>query len=84
MRSWALRGWVGIAAYVIAYDSWAGWTGNKTLSAEFRDYSREQPVLMLLGTSYLVAHLFGMWPRKYDPLSRYTDAWSGLKGRSRR
>lgn len=81
MRSWGMRGWVGIAVYVIAYDSWAGLTGSKTLSAEFRDQSSQNPVVMSAFTLYLVAHLFGKWPRRYDPLTQYTEVWGGVRNK---
>lgn len=80
-QPWAMRGWVGIAAYVILYDSWAGLGGKKTLSAEFRDHSLDRPVLTFAVTTYLVAHLFGKWPRKYDPLCQYTNAWGIMRRR---
>lgn len=67
-----MPGWIGIAVYVTAYDTWAGLSGRRTLSSEFRDHSKVRPMVMVVGTAYMVTHLFGWFPRRYDPLSQYT------------
>lgn len=71
-----MRGWLGIAAFVAAYDAWAAVTERPTLSREFREASRLRPAIFIGGTGYMVAHLFGLVPQRIDPLSQYCVAFS--------
>lgn len=69
-----MKGWLGIAAYVAAYDAYVAATGRPTLSSEFCTTAQKHPVLTTLFTSYLVMHLYGKWPKKADPLVGYVRA----------
>lgn len=68
-------GWIATTAVIIA----AELLDEKTMSTGFRNYSRD-PVgryVMLPAWAYLTAHLFGVIPVKYDPLSLL---WVWAKG----
>lgn len=56
------KGWFILAAYVVAWDALA----KETLSCAFLR-RRTHPVIVL-AWSGLSAHLFGVLPRRYDPL----------------
>ena len=71
-----MRGWLGIAAFVAAYDAWAAATNRPTLSREFREASRVRPAVFIGSTGYMVAHLFGLVPQRIDPLCRYSAAFA--------
>jgi hypothetical protein len=77
-----MRGWLWLAAFVGAYDAWAGLTQHPTLSAEFRTATRDHPVPVCLATAYMLAHLFGAMPRHVDPLTQYTRLFGRLGGKS--
>lgn len=66
-----MKGWIGIAAFVAVYDGWVAISKKPTLSADFCRASRAHPVVVGLGTAYIVAHLYGYWPKKIDPLCGY-------------
>ena len=60
-------GWLALALLVAAADV----TGSRTMSDAFRTASRHRvtgPVVML-GWSYLTAHLFGLIPPGRDPIN---------------
>lgn len=46
-RSPALYGWAGIAAVVIAYDAWALFTGQETLSGYYERVTRSKKARLL-------------------------------------
>lgn len=60
-------GWALITAVVVAWDV----AGPETLSAAFLRH-RTHP-LTLIAWGGLTAHLFGIIPRRYDPLCRGFD-----------
>lgn len=76
-----MKGWLGIALFVAVYDAWAGATGNPTLSREFRDNSRSRPAVVGACTAFMVAHLYGLVPRRVDPLCIYIDTCGWLRSR---
>ena len=57
-------GWVGLVALVILWDCVA----PETLSAVFR--RRRTNPATILAWSALTAHLFGLFPPRYDPILR--------------
>ena len=67
------RAWVGLAAYIIAYDVFAGLTKRETLSMSFARALdapvRRWPTIVMW--VYITAHLFRLVPRRYDPLRRW-------------
>lgn len=65
-----MNGWLCVAAAVTAVDVHAGLTGHPTLSATFRAAANSHPVAIGAATVYLLAHLFGVVPAEYDPLTR--------------
>lgn len=69
-----MNGWFLVAAVVAAYDAWAVASGNPTLSKMHADACGEHPALIGMGTVYLVAHLWGKWPKKADPFMAF--AWA--------
>lgn len=66
-------GWLLLAGYVAAYDTWALKTGRETLSSAFgrslRHPIRRWPTLMTWGV--ITLHLFGRLPTWLDPLHHY-------------
>lgn len=60
---WAITGAVILAAELL---------DSRTMSDAFRDLSRSPSgrYVLLPGWMYLTAHLFGLVPVKYDPLSQ--------------
>lgn len=64
-------GWIFVAAVVIGYDGYALRTGKtSTLSSSYRSTYRKYPYLVGAGTVYLITHLTGHLPVKYDALRR--------------
>lgn len=61
-------GWAVVAFAVAAYDAVAMKTGVETMSTAYRDAYRVHPVVVGAATVYLVAHLTGYLPGRYDPL----------------
>jgi hypothetical protein len=63
--------WVGLAAYIAAYDIWAVYTGRPTLSAAFYRAAQHPKgrLITMACWSYLTAHLFRIIPRFLDPIS---------------
>lgn len=59
-------GWIAVAAVVAVYDAVAMRTGAETMSTVYRDAYQARPVLIGAATGYLVAHLTGYLPRRYD------------------
>jgi len=64
-------GWAAVAAVVATYDTWAIKTGRRTMSACYCRADRTQRALVLGGTAYLVGHLNGWLPARYDLLRRW-------------
>lgn len=58
-------GWAGILAVAGVFDYFA----TETLSHAFKRAVHEHPVATIGAYSLLTAHLFGLIPEKYDPLS---------------
>lgn len=63
-------GWGLLLVFVVAYDTWALLGKHQTLSAEFLDAVQhpKRRWFVIAAWAYLTAHLFGLLPRKYDPL----------------
>lgn len=68
-------GWFATLAVIVA----AELLDEKTMSTGFRNYSRDPrgKYVMIPAWAYLTAHLFGVIPAKYDPLSLL---WIAVKG----
>jgi len=64
-------GWLTVAAVVTTYDLWAIRTGRNTMSACYCRADPAQRALVLAGTGYLIAHLNGWMPKRYDLLRRF-------------
>lgn len=66
-------GWVILAGYIAAYDTWAMKTGRETLSSAFgrsiRHPIKRWPTLLVYGVVSL--HLFNRLPVWLDPLHQY-------------
>lgn len=65
-----MYGWMGIGAFVLAYDALAIIHAGETLSSAHRRLSqrdRGSQVLLLCVHMLIAAHLYGKIPRKYDP-----------------
>ena len=66
------KAWVGLAAYIAAYDLYAVATGNETMSMSFyralKHPVRRWPTIAVWG--YITCHLFKFIPDEYDPLRR--------------
>lgn len=77
--------WLGLAAYVAAYDTWAIATGRETLSTAFHRASRHPvarwPVVAAVGVT--VVHLYGRLPKRFDPFHGYSSVVSKLDRRPR-
>lgn len=78
--TWA---WVGLAAYVLFYDTWALANKRETMSGAFgravAHPSRRWPVTVLWLTTTL--HLYDRLPEKLDPFVRYAYLLRVLDGR---
>lgn len=64
--------WIGLLAYVVAYDAYAMITGRETLSSSYyralSDPKRSKlTIAVWLGLS---AHLYQLIPKKWDPLAQ--------------
>lgn len=69
-------GWVGLAGYVVGYDTWALATGHDTLSTVFRR-SLAHPVRrwpVTLTCTVTISHLYGWLPPIIDPFHQYSVA----------
>ncbi len=68
-------GWLGLAGYVLSYDSWALATHHDTLSMVFdrgiKHPVRRWPVIAICVLT--ISHLFGWIPRKWDPFHNYAN-----------
>lgn len=66
------KAWIGLTAYVVAYDAYAVASKNDTLSTAFYQSvahpKKRWPVIVVW--VYLTCHLFKIVPEKYDPLRR--------------
>lgn len=66
------KAWVGLAAYVVAYDLYAVATKRDTMSMSFYNAikcpKRRWPTILVW--SYITCHLFKWIPDKADPLRR--------------
>jgi len=63
-------GWAVVAAAVAGYDGWAIVRGAETMSRAYRRTYGTHPVLVAAATAYLVGHLTGHLPSRYDVLRR--------------
>lgn len=70
-----MKGWLAITLWVIGYDIWAAVTKHKTLSSAYRQVAGQHPIPSTVFSCYMVAHLHGFIPQKWDPL-RHLDAWA--------
>ena len=63
------KAWLGLAAYIAAYDAWAVITRRETLSTAYYravlDPRRRWPTVIFW--AILSAHLFRLPPERYDP-----------------
>lgn len=71
MRS-ALAGWAAVLVTVSVYDAWALSSGAETLSTGYRAAYRAHPFIVGAATAFLVGHLTGHLPARYDPLRSTT------------
>lgn len=73
------KAWVGLAAYVVAYDAWAMVTGRETLSSAFARAVAHPKArwVTIAAWATLTGHLFQLIPQKWDPLRRM--ALAGVK-----
>lgn len=62
------RAWVQMAAFIAVWD--ATCPSGQTLSEGFRGYARHRPLLTTTVVGYLLAHLYGILPQRYDVLHR--------------
>ena len=64
--------WIGLIAYVIAYDAVAIVKGKRTLSNAFYTATgqRRKKLALIMLWGYLTAHLFRWLPKEYDLLRR--------------
>lgn len=64
--------WIGLLAYVAAYDAYAMVTGHETLSSSYYRALTDPKRRWLTITVWagLTGHLFKLIPRKYDPLAQ--------------
>ena len=64
--------WLGLVAYVIAYDAIAIVKGKRTLSNAFYTATgqRRTKLALIMLWGYLTAHLFRWLPKEYDLLRR--------------
>lgn len=69
-----LSNWIPLVVTIVAYDSWLMVTGRSSLSSSFRTTSRDHPILLTLGVSYLLGHLYGLLPGQSDALSQLAEA----------
>lgn len=61
-----------LMTFVIAYDTYAMVHKKTTITADFRDSFQRYPAQTVLGTGYILAHLYN-WPRGF----RRIDAFNG-------
>lgn len=61
-------GWLAVAAAVASYDAWAMTGRAETMSTVYRGAYTAHPVLVGALTAYLVGHLTGHLPSRYDVL----------------
>ena len=61
-------GWAAVAAVVAAADGLALRTDGQTMSTAYRTAYQRHPLAIGAATAYLVAHLTGHLPKRYDPL----------------
>ncbi len=65
--------WLGLVAYVVAYDVVALLKDKRTLSGAFYSATTTKigRVLLALLWGYLTAHLFRLLPKRYDLFRRF-------------
>lgn len=73
-----MRGWAGLAAYVVAYESFAALTGREVLTGEFRGTLADHPILVTAVATYVLGHLYGVWPSRLDPLHLFVTTLERL------
>lgn len=61
-------GWVGLTAYVAVWDAYAPETLSGAFGRAVLHPKARWPVVALWGLT--TAHLFGVLPRRYDPIAR--------------
>lgn len=68
MRSEGTYAWLGLSAYVVAYDLWAIRTGHQTLSSAFYEAVKhpQRRWLVVASWAYLTAHLFRLDNGRFD------------------
>lgn len=65
-------GWAVVGLVVAAYDARAITAGTATMSAVYRDAYRAHPLIVGGATAFLVSHLTGYLPARFDPLRHLT------------
>lgn len=60
--------WIVLAIFIATYDGWLIASGRPSLSNHYAATSRQHPVLISAATAYLLAHLYGVLPRRTDVL----------------
>lgn len=66
----AILGWAAIPAVVLGVNTWALRHGHHTMSHTYRCAFTAHPALVGAATAYLLAHLTGGCPPRYDLLRR--------------
>jgi len=61
-------GWLAVAVGVLVIDAHA--PRGRTLSHGFARYRRKRPAVVTSVVAYLLAHLYGVVPPRFDPLHR--------------
>lgn len=66
------KAWIGLTAYVVAYDGWAALKKKETLSQAFYQAVQHPVKRWQVGVlwTYLTCHLFHLIPERFDPLRR--------------
>lgn len=75
--------WIGLAAFVATYDTWALSQEGTTLSSAFKRSVDHRSWRWLVGIMWIVTtlHLFGLVPRKCDPYHGYGVLLAKVKNR---
>jgi len=73
--------WIGLLAYVVAYDVYAMATGHETLTSSYyralSDPRRRWVTITAWG--YLTGHLYGVIPKRFDLMARVGTVASRLR-----
>jgi hypothetical protein len=65
-----VNGWLIVGVAVAAYDGLAMRRRRETMSTVYRRTYRSHPLIIGASTAYMVGHLTGHLPQRYDALRR--------------